>query len=214
MTDRDELRRTWDERHATREIESEAANPTLIAEVGELPRGTALDLACGAGTNALWLARHGWEVTGLDWSGVALGKARDRAAAEGVRTRWVEADLLEWQPDRVFDLVVVLYLHLAPAERGQIYRAAAEAVAPGGHLIVIAHDPEHLAAGMPGPQDPERLFSASDLARELVAADPTLVVEKALTVHHVPPPGKGPIDALLRVRRPGTQTGVGASGAV
>jgi SAM-dependent methyltransferase len=212
VTDRYELRRAWDARHADREIESEATNSTLIAEVGELPRGTALDLACGAGTNALWLARHGWNVTGLDWSGVALAKARARADAAGVRVRWIEADLLGWRPDRAYDLVVVLYLHLAPGERGPIYRSAAEAVAPGGHLLVIAHDPAHLAAGMPGPQDPERFFSAPELGRELLAADPTLVVEKALTVHQIPPPGIGPIDALLRVRRPGTSAAVDASG--
>jgi SAM-dependent methyltransferase len=212
VTNRDDLRRTWDERHAAREIESDAANPTLMTEVGELPRGTALDLACGAGTNALWLARQGWEVTGVDWSGVALGKARDRADAAGLRVRWVEADLLEWRHDRAFDLVAILYLHLPPDERRRVYTEAAAAVAPGGHLVAIGHDRAHLAAGLPGPQDPERLFSAPELGRQLLAADPTLVVEKALTVHQVAPPGAGPIDALLRIHRPGTRAGVGPSG--
>lgn len=206
MSERDERRRTWDERHATREIESEAANPTLVAEAEGLPPGTALDLACGAGTNALWLARAGWEVTGVDWSAVAIAKARDRADAAGLRVRWIQADLLDWEPDRTFDLVTILYLHLHPDERRRIYAAAAAAVAPGGHLIVIGHDRAHLAAGMPGPQDPDRLFSAPVLGGELLAADPTLVVEKALTVHQVRPPGTGPIDALLHVRRPSGNT--------
>jgi SAM-dependent methyltransferase len=209
VTDRDEHRRAWDERHRDREIESDTPNPSLLVEAAALPPGNALDLACGAGTNAIWLARNGWRVTGVDWSEVALAKARSRADAAGVRVEWIEADLLDWQPTAAFDLVAVLYLHLPPGQRRSVYATAATAVGRGGHLLVVGHDRENLASGAGGPQDPERLFTAGELAGELRDTAPGLVIEKALTVRRVPPPGRGPIDALVLARRPGNRSSAG-----
>ncbi len=91
---RDEHRRRWDERHAERTIESAEPNPILVAEASKLAPGTALDVACGDGTNAIVLARRGWRVTGIDWSGVALAKARAKADAAGVTVDWIQADLM------------------------------------------------------------------------------------------------------------------------
>ena len=104
----------WNRRYAGTELLwSATPNRFLVAEVEGLPPGRALDLACGEGRNAIWLAERGFEVTGVDFSDVALERARRIAAGRGVEVEWTHADVTEYEPPlRAFDLVVVLYLHL------------------------------------------------------------------------------------------------------
>ncbi len=193
-------REMWDERHAARDpIESHEPDATLVDAVARLTPGRALDLATGDGRNALWLARHGWRVTAVDFSQVALDRARRSAEAAGVEADWVLADLLEWRPPvRAFELVAVVFLHLPADERRRAYAAAAEAVAPGGRLLVIGHDRSNLAEGTGGPQDPAVLFTADEIAEDL----PGLTVERAERVVHEPPDGARTIDAVLVAVRP------------
>ena len=105
-------------------------------------RGTALDLGCGAGADAIWLAREGWRVTGVDISSAALAHAATEAEAAGLadRIEWLQADLDGGLPDGEWDLVTTAYLH-SPVElpREKVLRRAAAAVAPGGTLLVIGH---------------------------------------------------------------------------
>jgi 2-polyprenyl-3-methyl-5-hydroxy-6-metoxy-1,4-benzoquinol methylase len=198
----DQRRLEWDERHKTGDFEGRGPNPTLVAGVTGLPAGSALELGCGSGTNAVWLATQGWRTTAVDWSSVGLANGKAKADEAGVSVEWREQDLLSWSPPaRSFDLVVIVYLHLPPAERGPVYAAAAAAVAPGGRLVIIGHDRTQEAEGLDGP-DPSRLFTAAEIGSELHAADPGLVIERAEVVRRIPPPGPSPIDALLRVRRP------------
>src|SRR5574337_1309843 len=107
-------RYAWDERYAAHELVWSAEPNVFVAEVtGGLAPGRALDLACGEGRNAIWLAGLGWRVTGADFSDVALGKAAELAASRGVEVDWVVADVLEYEPQRrAYDLVAMLYLHL------------------------------------------------------------------------------------------------------
>jgi SAM-dependent methyltransferase len=198
----DEARREWDERHRSGDFEGRGPNPVLVEAVERLSPGRALELACGSGTNSVWLAGQGWQVTAVDWSPVALANARLQADAAGVQLDLQERNLFDWQPPMAgFDLVLMVYLHMPPAERRPIYAAAAAAVAPGGRLVVIGHDRSNATEGEGGPPDPNRLFTARELAEELVAADPALEVERAEVVRRRPPPERGPIDALLVVRR-------------
>lgn len=121
-------------------------NPYLSAEIGHLPPGTALDAGCGAGTEALWLAARGWQVTGADISASALATATARASAAGLSssTQWVEVDLTCWEPDRRWDLVITNYAH---PESGQLafYARIASWVAPAGTLLIVGHvhDSDH-----------------------------------------------------------------------
>jgi 2-polyprenyl-3-methyl-5-hydroxy-6-metoxy-1,4-benzoquinol methylase len=176
-------------------------NRFLVAEVGDLPPGRALDLACGSGRNAVWLAARGWSVTGVDFSDVALEQARALAAQRGVEVEWVDADLLEWQPgDAAYDLVVVLYLQVPADERRRVLTRAAAAVAPGGTLLVVGHDVENLNGGHGGPKDARVLFTPGQVAAEL----PGLLVEKAERVLRPVETETGEvqaIDALIRARR-------------
>ncbi len=113
-------------------------NRFLVAEVERMPPGRALDLACGAGRNAVWLAEQGWKVTAVDFSEVGLAHARRLARSRGVDVEWVCADVLGWMPpESAFDLVVLLYLQLPAAERRQALARAATALAPGGTLLFV-----------------------------------------------------------------------------
>lgn len=131
-------------------------NPYLMTESSHLHTGTALDAGCGVGTEALWLAQQGWEVTGADISRAALVKAHDRAASTDVSEHidWVEIDLSHWEPERTWDLVVTSYAH---AQIGQLpfYWRIASWVAPGGTLLIVGHLPGHHRDGHPGHDHPE-----------------------------------------------------------
>jgi SAM-dependent methyltransferase len=201
----DERRLAWDERHRAGDFEGDAPNPTLalglVGLAGTIP-GNALELAAGSGTNAVWLAGQGWRTTAVDWSPVALANGRARAYDAGVTVDWLERNLFEWfPPRRAFGLVVVVYLHLSPKERGPIYARAAAAVAPGGRMIVVGHDRLNETQGEGGPPDATRLFTADEIGRELLATDSDLAIERAEVVRRVPPPARAPIDSLLVIRR-------------
>ncbi len=198
--DRDERRARWDARHAGADpIESDTPNDELISIVSSLRPGRALDLGCGDGVNAVWLARSGWTVTAVDFSVVGIGRGRERAALAGVEVEWVLADLLEFQPaPMAYDLVAVLFIHLPPGERRDILARAAVAVAPGGRLVVVGHDRTNLADGAGGPQDPDVLYTADEVAGDL----PGLSIESAATVRRPGRTERGPIDAVVVAARP------------
>ncbi len=200
MIDHEERRAAWDRRHAGHgHIESSEPDPFLIAEATGLPPGRALDLACGDGRNAVWLATQGWHVTAVDFSTVALERARERARAAGVEVDWQGHDLLTWLPPQgAFDLVSLIYLHLPHEERRQVLARAARAVAPGGRILVVGHDRRNPAEGTGGPQDQRVLYSASEIAAELTG----LRIERAeavLTDHG----DRRRVDAVVLGRRDG-----------
>ena len=116
-------RHDWDARYAGEQLVwSAEPNRFLVAEVDGLTPGRALDVACGEGRNAIWLAEHGWTVTGVDFSTVALDKARRLAGARGVSVHWELADVTEYTPAlEQFDLVIVMYLHLPDTLRRLVF---------------------------------------------------------------------------------------------
>lgn len=140
--DKDYWERHWDDAPdaASADREPGAPNPHLTRETSGLTPGAALDAGCGTGAEAVWLAGHGWQVTGADISATALAEASARAtkASLGDRVTWVEADLTTWQPGRLFDLVTTSYAH-PTIPQTQFYRRLSEWVAPGGTLLIIAH---------------------------------------------------------------------------
>ena len=196
-------REDWDARYAQKELVwSAEPNRLFAAEVAQLPPGRALDLACGEGRNAIWLAERGWRVTGVDFSEVAITKATALAASRGVDVEWVVADVLD-DPAAggAFDLVAVLYLQLPRDEMLRAVRTAVDAVAPGGTLLVLGHDTTNLARGHGGPKDPSVLYTAEDL----IPALGDLLVERAEAVERTVSLADGEavaIDAFVRARRP------------
>jgi SAM-dependent methyltransferase len=193
-------REDWDARYASVEnLWAVRPNRFLVAEAGELRPGRALDLACGEGQNAIWLASLGWDVVGVDYSEVAIAKARARAGRDGVDVEFVCADLVSYVPEAsAFDLVLVLYLHIPAEHRRAVLERAAAAIAPGGTFVFVGHDLTNLTAGVGGPSDPQLLCTPEQIAAEL----PGLEIEKAERVFRdVDGEERDAIDALVRARR-------------
>jgi 2-polyprenyl-3-methyl-5-hydroxy-6-metoxy-1,4-benzoquinol methylase len=147
----------WEERwsqvlrdHADR-VADRPPNAHLSAEAGKLRPGLALDAGCGHGSDTLWLAARGWQVTAVDFSATALAHARSTAAAVGTdvaeRIDWVEGDLATWTPQPGhYDLVACLYVHVAGSVEEMVRRMAA-GVAPAGTLLLVGHQPIDPATG-------------------------------------------------------------------
>jgi SAM-dependent methyltransferase len=192
-------------------------NQTLVREVERLrglpggtagaagAAGTAADVGCGEGRNSVWLAEHGWRVTGVDFSDVALEKARRLAEHRSVVTvNWVLADLRSYcAPATTYDLVVVLYLHLPESDRRAVHATWARSLRPGGTMIVLGHDLTNVSGGYGGPQDPSILFTPDDVVADLSGLT-GLVVERAERVDRPVVTDAGErtaIDALVRAVR-------------
>jgi len=193
-------REEWDRKYAASGLLwSGEPNRRFASEAADLPPGRALDLACGEGRNAVWLAGRGWNVAGVDFSEVAIAKARELAAREGVEVDFVCADLLEYEPDHhAYDLVVVLYLQVPAEERRLVLERAASAVAPGGTLILVGHHAANIDEGVGGPSDPAVLYTPDDIVSEL----PELVIERAERVlRDVEGEDRPAVDVLVRARR-------------
>jgi 2-polyprenyl-3-methyl-5-hydroxy-6-metoxy-1,4-benzoquinol methylase len=126
-------------------------NAHLLAEIGGLPPGRALDAGCGHGAETLWLAAQGWQVTAVDFSASALAHGRSMAEALGHRVAeriiWIKGDLATWtvSPEH-YDLVVCLYVHVAGAV-DEMVRRMARGVARGGTLFLVGHRPIDPATG-------------------------------------------------------------------
>ncbi len=126
----------------------------MVADLAGLPVGTALDAGCGTGSDAVWLARQGWEVTAVDISSTAVGQAEsfamEQAPDVAARISWVVADLTDWEPPQQYDLVVSQYVH-PDVPFDEFVARLAHAVAPEGTLFVAGHDhaDSHSAARAP-----------------------------------------------------------------
>ncbi|HET6624239.1 MAG TPA: class I SAM-dependent methyltransferase [Gaiellaceae bacterium] len=193
-------REDWNRRYAgVDSLWSAKPNRFLVAEVEALEPGRALDLACGEGQNAVWLASLGWEVTAVDYADVAVAKGIERAARAGVAVEFQVRDLLDYLPEaRAFDLVLILYLHMSSDGRRIVLERAADSVAPGGTLVLIGHDLLNLTEGVGGPSDQDLLFTPDDVVAEL----PGLEVERAeRLLRDVDGQDRPAIDALVRARR-------------
>ena len=200
--EREDWNRRWRERSSHFHCDDDPSG-VMVAELGSLVPGRALDLACGAGRGAIWLAERGWQVTGVDFSKVGLDKARQLANARGVQAEWILADLLDYRPEpQAFGLVIVFYLQLPGAQRPAILKAAAGAVAPGGTFLLVAHDSSNLTEGHGGPQDAAVLYTAHDVSQDLNEAG--LRVERAERVQRPVQTAEGEriaLDALFRASR-------------
>ena len=204
-------REFWEERYRSQpRIWSGRPNPQLVDEVADLPPGTAVDIACGEGGDALWLAGRGWTVTGVDLAQTALDRLADAATQAGPeiarRVRTVRADLGDWDPGAArYDLVTSHFLHLPPEARAAGFRRMAAAVAPGGTLLVVAHHASDLATTIGRPDLPDLFFEPADVVAALDPAGWDVLVAEARPRTATDPDGNEITirDTVVRARRHG-----------
>jgi SAM-dependent methyltransferase len=195
----------WDARYSERDdaIWSGRPNGRLLAEVAGLTPGRALDIGCGEGADAIWLARNGWTVTAIDISDVAVSRARAAADLAGAAVEWVCGDALQTSfPAGSFDLVSMQYPALPKAAGEAAVRALLDTVRSGGLLLAVYHDldDEHREHMKSRGVDPAAYVGADDLA-PLLGGDFT--VERHAIEPRVDPPPDSPhiADIVLRARR-------------
>lgn len=181
----------WDERYAgAPQVWSGRPNQRLVEQVAQLRPdggGRALDVGCGEGADAVWLAGQGWTVTGVDVSQVALGRAAAHAADAGVadRTTWAQVDLLAGTAlPEGFDLVCASYVHVPPADLLAVYGRIAASVRPGGTLFVVGHHPDDRATGVREERFAHLLMPPEAIVAALDPATWTVEVSAGQTRDH------------------------------
>ncbi|GAB1513513.1 class I SAM-dependent methyltransferase [Actinophytocola sp. KF-1] len=191
----------WDDLYREKDqLWSGAPNGVLVTEVADLPPGQALDLGCGEGADALWLASRGWLVTAVDISEVAL--ARAAAAAGEAKVSWVHADLATSAlPAGAFDLVVALYFSAQRAPGDRAVRNMLAAVAPGGTLLYAHHE----LTGHEHERNPDfdrhDFYFPDDVAALLDEDEWTIDTHETRPRVHMPPEAMHVNDIVLKARR-------------
>ena len=156
----------WDDTWATMEHTFADYDGLLAEHTKSLKPGRALDLGCGSGGNAVWLAERGWQVTAVDFSAVAIEKAKLRAADKRVEVEFIVSDVTAYQPNGLYDLITSFYIQLWPEQRARMLSGAVEALAPGGRLLFVSHDKSSPPAGW-SREDLESLTTPDEVAAEL-----------------------------------------------
>jgi SAM-dependent methyltransferase len=190
----------WDSRYAANPLLwGDAPNRFVEARCRDLPTGRALDLACGEGRNALWLVTRGWRVTGIDFSAVAINRARAIARDTELDLELVWDDVLTAEiPADAFDLVLLAYVQLPLDERKRLIERAASAVARDGVLLLVGHDLSNHAEGVGGPKDPTLLWTATEVVDGLGGFT---IEEAGTTLRPVEGAPRPAIDTIVMARR-------------
>ena len=186
----------WDDRYRSTDRLWSAEPNTFVADrLSDREPGVGLDLASGEGRNAIWLAERGWEMTAVDFSSVAIERGRKHSA----EVEFVVADVLNWQPERSYDLVLIAYLHLVLADFEPLIRRAATWLRRGGELFMVGHDRTNIEHGVGGPQYPEVLWEIEEILPWLEGLDivEAGVVEREVEIDRGVALAR---DALIRAR--------------
>jgi SAM-dependent methyltransferase len=194
----------WDARYSERDAPKWSGRPNgrLLVEVAGLTSGRALDVGCGEGADAIWLAQSGWTVTAIDVSEVAVGRAQAAAELAGAAVEWICGDVLHMAfPAGSFDLVSMQYPAL-PKSAGEVaVRRLLDTVRPGGLLLAVYHDldDEHREHMKSRGVDPADYVDADDL-RRLLAEDFTVELDAVEPRVDPPPDTSHMADVVLRAR--------------
>ena len=167
----------WDSMWADIGSVGSGSDEILAEQVGHMTPGRALEIGCGIGGNAIWLAKNGWEVTAVDYSPVAIEKGKQLAAEQRVRVDFVVADASTYQPVGDFDLITSFYIQLFPVQRASMLANMSEALALGGTLLFVSHDESGSLSGW-SEEDRLSLTNPEQIVREL----PDLQIEQALVL--------------------------------
>ncbi len=193
----------WNARYTGQELVWSAGPNRFVAEeVAGLAPGTALDVACGEGRNANWLAQQGWRVQAVDFAAAGVDKGRRLAEQAGVDIEWVVADVVSYRPPSRFDLVLIAYLHLQPPHCAVMVRNAVDVLAPGATMLVVGHHVDNLDSGVGGPTDRQVLHDPATIVDVVTDAAGDVEVIKAARVERpVDGADRPALDSLVRLHR-------------
>lgn len=191
----------WNARFAEEMLAyGEAPNAFVEQEAHRLPAGGRILLpGDGQGRNSIWLARHGFDVSCVDWSKTGLQRAQTLAARHAVSIEPICVDLAAWiWPEGEYDGVVAIHLHLPPATRLMVHRAMLRALNPGGLLLLEAFDLEQINYSSGGPNRLDMLYSAEMLAEDFAEGE-ILTLERAKIVLDEGPYHQGPAEVIRAI---------------
>ena len=169
-------------------------NAFLLDQVARLPSAAHILVpGDGEGRNSVWLASQGHRVLAMDASAVGLAKAQALAAEQGVAIETRLADLADWQPPAgAFDALVLTFVHLPPAIRARAHQSLADALRPGGLLILEAFQPKQLGRSSGGPKQLDMLYALADLESDFDGRMQWLLREECEVVLDEGPGHQGP----------------------
>jgi cyclopropane fatty-acyl-phospholipid synthase-like methyltransferase len=175
----------WDERYRQDEpVYGDEPNAYLRAQLHRLAPGSSILVpGDGYGRNGLWLARQGFRVHTVDLSSVGVERARNSARAAGLNLTIEQADLSTWAwPEKQFDAVASIFLHLLPEMRPAIHAGLLRALVPGGICVLQAFTPAQLQHTSGGPKQVELLYSAEILRQDFAAAEILALKEATISL--------------------------------
>jgi SAM-dependent methyltransferase len=198
----------WDARYAQGQVWSTEPNRFFADAVRahglDRPEtnARAVDLGCGEGRNTVWLASLGWDVTGVDMSSVGIERARALAEQQQASADFIVDDLEQWDAGReTWDLIAIVYVHWPTAQRWPMLQRFVDALAPGAHFVLVAHDRTNIEHGHGGPKNPDVLTTPAELAEFFTAAGLTVLeareVYRSITLE--PGHGSAPADGATTV---------------
>ena len=168
----------WNDLWADIEDCGSGSNEILADQVGSLTPGHALEYGCGTDGNAVWLAKRGWQVTAVDYSGVAIEKGKRLATEQGANLEFIVADASTYQPQGLYDLIMCFYIQLFPPKRVNMLNSSLKAPAPGGTFLFVSHD----KSGPPSGWSVEDLLSLTT-PEEIVAELAELQIVQAVVLN-------------------------------
>lgn len=157
---------SWAERHAAAAMAWDTTpNQFVVAACRKLRPGRALDLGAGEGANAVWLAGRGWQVTAVERGTVEVGRIQSHSALLNHPVDAIVGDAVGYRPrPQTFDLILLSYLQLPEHQLRQAFHNVVPGLAPGGRVLVVAHDASNLDQGWGGPRDPSLLTTPEVVA--------------------------------------------------
>ena len=169
----------WNDHWADMEDYGSGSDEILADQVMSLTPGRALEIGCGTGGNAVWLAKQGWKVTAVDYSVVAIERGMRLAAEAGVDIEFIVADASKFQPRGHYDLITCFYIQLFPLQRADLLSNMSGALAPGGTLLFVSHDKSNPPSGW-SQEDLLSLTTPGEIVAELSG----LQIEQASVLDH------------------------------
>lgn len=180
----------WDERYSQYDfVYGKNPNQYFKSVIDKLEPGKLFMPGDGDGRNSIYAAKQNWKVTSVDFSSVAVDKAKQIAEQENVNLEIINADLSNYDyPQNYFDAVGVVFLHMQSPEKEVIHSSIANSIKPGGAIILEVFSNNQLQHGSGGPRNKNALYSLEEIGEyykdfDLIELDEK-IIELNESQHH------------------------------